>query len=71
MIAAVAIGFFFQFFVRERLRRSKAGANSKSFSFHVGNMGDDIAVGEEEQGKSPEIRQGKRIEETRSAEHDY
>ena len=37
MIGSVTLGCFFQIFVRERLRRRRAGLKSGSFSFHAGN----------------------------------
>ncbi|CAI2366797.1 unnamed protein product [Moneuplotes crassus] len=39
MIGFVVVGTFFQFFVREILRRKRAGLKSSSFSFNIGNHG--------------------------------
>jgi len=47
MIGSVVLGFFFQFFVRERLRRLKAGVSSRSFSFHVGNTSFHVDLDED------------------------
>jgi len=41
LIASVALGTVFQLFIRERLRRSKSGVSKSSFSFHIGNFGDE------------------------------
>lgn len=51
MIGSCVLGFIFSFFVRERLRRSRAGLASRSFSFHVGNVA--AAPEEEEVEQSP------------------
>lgn len=37
MTGSVVFGTIFQFFVKQRLRRTRAGLKSGSFSFHLGN----------------------------------
>ena len=66
MIGSVTIGFFFQFFVRERLRRTKAGLASRSFSLNMGNTSN--IVPEQDQGKAQDdeyepIKQGIEIKD--------
>lgn len=55
MCGFVVVGAFIQLFVREILRRKRAGLKSSSFSFNIGNHGQNQVLQDDAQQKTNQL----------------